>query len=684
MKRIIISFLAAVLILCIGIVSLPMLVSGEFATAQLSSAVEQATGRKLTLLKPPKLKLWPDLRLEVDGVTLSNPPGMFDGTTISAQTLRIEISLAELLSRQISFQELTLVRPRLNLIVDRQGRANWNFSRDAGAAASDATEVPAPIAGVRLAPVKIEDGEIVYADERSGSLFRASGVNVVVTMASAQAPVDVKGSLVWNAQPVDLQVFAKSPAQLAARGSPVDLAIQSAGISAAVSGLARLEDGLNLAGNIDVTAPDLRKLAQWGGVRIDGTAGLKQFSATAAIDLAGQTVKLTRATIAMDGMNAQGDVTLALAGERPRLTASLGLDRLDTSIYLGRKPSAAGDRQGDWSDDPIDFSSLNSLDAKLRLRTGGIVYGDVNFGETLLDIDINSGRLSADLKKITLYGSSATGSLGLDGTARRPRLTGKLEASGLDALALLADFAGTSRFEGKLAASLDLSATGASQRELVSTLAGSARFSLTDGAIRGIDMVRMFNGVQGAILAGWDKTDNAGTRFSNLSASYSFTDGIGRNDDLNLTGPLLQVAGQGSVDLLRKRLNYKVTPSAAAVPGGEFTGLVVPVIVQGPWANPKIYPDVQGILDNPQAALDALGKLGVSAGNINAEAVGNQLKTQATGEVSKAIENQARDVVGDEAARALGEHGADQAEKLGGSVLRNLFGKPQQQEPASQ
>ena len=53
-------------------------------------------------------------------------------------------------------------------------------------------------------------------------------------------------------------------------------------------------------------------------------------------------------------------------------------------------------------------------------------------------------------------------------------------------------------------------------------------------------------------------------------------------------------------------------------------------------------------------------------------------------EVSKAIGNQARDIAGEEAASALGEQGADKAEKLGGSALRNLLGKPQQQEPASQ
>lgn len=675
MKRIIIPILVIVLIATIAIVTIPLFVSGEFATAQFSSAVEKATGRKLTLLKPPQVKLWPSLRLEVEGATLSNPPAMFDGTTISAQALKLQLSWSELLSRQINFQELTLVRPRLNLVVDKQGKANWDFNRDGGGTEPSAGTGPSAIESVQIAPIKIEDGEIVYADERSGSEFRATGVNVIVSMANAQAPMDVKGSLIWNGQRIDLQVFAKSPARLAAKGSPIDLSIQSANLTAALSGLARFGDGLNLAGNIDVSSPDLRKLAQWAGTEIGGQAGLKQFSAKAGVDLSGQTVKLNKATVAMDGMNAQGNVVLTLAKNRPRITASLGLDRLNTNIYTGKQSSSdTGKPRADWNDEAIDFSSLNSLDAKLRLRTGGIVYGDVKFGETLLDIDMGSGKLNADLKKITLYGSTATGKLSLDGSTRRPKLTGQFQTSGLDALALLTDFAGTSRFEGKLATTLNLAANGGSQRELVSTLSGTAQLRLTDGTIRGIDMARMVKGVQSAVLGGWDKTDNAGTKFSSLSASFLFNDGIGKNDDLSLVGPQVRATGKGTIDLLRKRLNYKVVPSAASAPGDEFTGLVVPVIIKGPWANPKVYPDVQGILENPQAALDALSKLGVSTGNINVEAAGNELKEQAKGKVSKAIEDQARDVVGDEAAEALGEQGAGKAEKL----FKNLFNKPQE------
>ncbi len=42
----------------------------------------------------------------------------------------------------------------------------------------------------------------------------------------------------------------------------------------------------------------------------------------------------------------------------------------------------------------------------------------------------------------------------------------------------------------------------------------------------------------------------------------------------------------------------------------DLEGLGVPVAINGPWAAPSIYPDIAGILDNPQAAYEKLSKLG--------------------------------------------------------------------------
>ena len=39
-------------------------------------------------------------------------------------------------------------------------------------------------------------------------------------------------------------------------------------------------------------------------------------------------------------------------------------------------------------------------------------------------------------------------------------------------------------------------------------------------------------------------------------------------------------------------------------------GLGIPVVIDGPWAEPRIYPDMQGILDNPDAAYSKLKEMG--------------------------------------------------------------------------
>jgi hypothetical protein len=66
------------------------------------------------------------------------------------------------------------------------------------------------------------------------------------------------------------------------------------------------------------------------------------------------------------------------------------------------------------------------------------------------------------------------------------------------------------------------------------------------------------------------------------------------------------VAGSGSIDLLRQRVDLKVRPRIAKSLDIATTTLPVPVIVAGAWSAPKIYPDVAGILEDPGKAYEAL------------------------------------------------------------------------------
>jgi hypothetical protein len=75
------------------------------------------------------------------------------------------------------------------------------------------------------------------------------------------------------------------------------------------------------------------------------------------------------------------------------------------------------------------------------------------------------------------------------------------------------------------------------------------------------------------------------------------------------------MAGAGTIDLPAQSLDLRVDPQVVASlegQGGEkgLQGLSVPVAITGAWTKPSIYPDIAGILENPQAAYERLSKLG--------------------------------------------------------------------------
>ena len=100
-----------------------------------------------------------------------------------------------------------------------------------------------------------------------------------------------------------------------------------------------------------------------------------------------------------------------------------------------------------------------------------------------------------------------------------------------------------------------------------------------------------------------------------LSASFRIEKGKATTTDLNLVGPLVRVTGSGTIDLAEKTLALRTEPKLVMTTQGQGrasdpVGLGIPVVIDGPWAEPRIYPDMAGILDNPDAAYAKLKEMG--------------------------------------------------------------------------
>lgn len=642
MKYLVVTALGLVLLILAIIVSLPYMAGGEFITAQLQQAVSRQTGRTLTLLKAPQVTLLPDAAVVVEGAALSNPADMGDGSTVSIERLEAKISFWQFFSRSAEIKEVVLVRPRVTLLSDAQGRANWELPQDNTAGAVDTGGSSAT--QVTVAPVRIVDGELIYNDERTGASFSATAINATVQLPISDMPLKADGSLRWNRELVNLKLFIKDVDRLAGEGSPVELALDARLMQAAVSGRARLGNGFDLDGQADMSAPDLRKLAGWAGWQASDGPGLRDFTAKGALSMAGGRVTLQDARLGMDGMSANGLLRVATGGDKPQVEASLGVNRIDLNTYAPPPPDAstrtAEKGSAGWSDAQLDFSGLGLADATLRLRAGEIVYRKMTFKDSSLDAGLRNGKLDAKLNSLELYGGKASGELVIDGSQNLPRIAGKLSASGADARPMLEHLAGLKALSGKADVKLDLSATGRSQREMASTLRGSAGFELGEGVIDGIDLAGTINAVRSSILDGWKSAGSGSTQLDRLAARFDLSDGIGEVRQLDVEAAGIVLAGQGSADVLRQRLDLKLSPRLKQAADGEEAMLPVPVVISGPWNDPRIYPDVEGILEDPQSAFDTLGKLGV-----NVEAAGQTLRSEAEKVLGKKGAKQAEDLI---------------------------------------
>ncbi len=676
-------FITIVAVLGAGLfVAARWLLSPQFVTRQLAAAVKSATGRTLIVKGRPQIHFWPELSIRLKDVRLSNPPGFYKGDFLQAGEIDLAVAARPLLQRRLVVRRINIRRPKLTLLTSMKGKTNWDFDTSGKSGKNGWQSPPGQPAAqgfalksIRLAPVIMEEGSVSYIDERSGVKFAASGVNLRLSLPTPEAPLTLKGSLVWKKEPVKFTLFLKAPARLITSGSAMETSVETPRIKAAYSGLISLRDGLDMAGRADASGPSLRGLMGWLGAGLPKGRGLGPFAVSGAIDLSPKAISLKKAALKLDGMTARGDVKV-ITGAHPKISAFLGVDRIDVNAYLAPEAGGKGARKArdaaDWSDAPVSFAPLRGLDADLRLAANAIVYRKVRIGRSELTASLRKGVLDARLKKMAFYDGVASGRLVLDGSGKRPLIRGSLNAKSLNGARLLRDFAAMESLRGTLDVVLSLAASGRSQREMVSTLRGNAKVKFANGAIKGINIARLVRTVKTAIVNGWKKAPREKTDFAELSASFRIADGLARTNDLKMLGPLVRLSGAGEADLLRRKLDFRIEPKIVASLKGQggkaqLTGLPVPIIVKGPWDNPKIYPDIKGILDDPKAAYANLRELAGQIGGKKGERI--------VGKAAAAVKKQKKKLL-QKAEKTIGKktmEKAKKAEKKARKLLKKLF-----------
>jgi AsmA protein len=542
------------LLLVIGIPS-------SLLTAQIQERVEHETGYKLAINGGARISLWPQLNITLNDVTLQNPGDRDINNRFAASSIEADVTLASLWAGRPQITELVVIRPVVNLPLQRERVRDANpASRPAPASKAEAA--------FSIEHVSVSGGTIVLSNLRDRVERKIDTVNADVTV-DADRKIRLAGNARSNGQPLKFEIKASPPAALVERQNiPTEFKLDAPGLLDAQL-TARAEVRLN------------GSVVMINGV--SGTFGDGAFNGWASVDLA----------------------------SKPLVKLDLDFQRL---AYAVSRNTAGGAAQP-WSNATIDLNGLNYIDIQARISAAELNIGDGRFAPAAIEATLMSGVLKAQLANLGAYDGNANGDLTVDASTANPTFAMRADLTGVRALPLLRSLADFDKIDGRMQAKISVRSSGISQRAIMSNMSGTAFVVFQDGAIRGLNVAQMIRSLTASTLSGWQESQEKATDLSQLSASFKIDKGQAQTTDLNLVGPLVKMTGVGTIDLGTKQIGFRVEPKLVMTTEGQGrtsdpVGLGIPVMIEGPWGEPRIYPEMQGILDNPEAAYAKLKEMG--------------------------------------------------------------------------
>lgn len=526
------------------------------------------------------------------------------------------------------------------------------------------------ISNVKLDDVRIDNGTLNWRDQRTGSASQFSAINVKLTLPSMAEPLAVAGTLDWKGKALRFDSALTSPADVAEhRPAKLKLVLGTDVLDATFDGSANLHGDLSAEGILSAKSPSARALASWLGTDLPPSAGFGALHAKGLLRGAPDQYALSTAEIVLDQTTAHGEIKLDTRGARPNVTANLKLSALDLNLYTGADAGPASPaavtpppapsskatsiddllREADppahpgarvqgytkrdgWSDEPFALDGLGRLDANARVAIGKLTISTLKLDQSDLSVTLKNRVMATTFHDVRLYQGTAKGTVTVDGSAASAAsIAANMQLDGIEGLPLLTDLAEFDRLSGKGRLSFAVAGKGASERQVMSTLNGKFDIAFRDGAVIGINVADMLRNLGKGKFTGLGTTPTDKTDFSEMTSTWTVTQGTAHNSDLKLVSPLLRVTGSGQVSLPNREIDYTLKPKVVASLTGQgggseaLSGLEIPVRVHGAWQNPAFTPDLAGAFKDPNQAAETIKEIGSKLKGKKADEIVNDL-----------------------------------------------------------
>ena len=356
-------------IIGVGLLALPQILSTDLARNKITEVIEQKTGRKLIITGDTSFKFYPDIGVSLNDISLSNPPSMTGAPLVKMAALRASLKLMPLFKGQVEVADITLIKPHFILLVDEKGNRNWDFNR--GASDNEGTDGSSSGNSVTLGSVTIKNGFVHYMNAKDDLDEKLEAINITLAQKLPSRSIGIKGNLRWHNEIMNITSKIDAPDQLFA-GQPSKLFIKLASrfTDSEYEGMVTLGEQPSIDGSLISRTSSVRQLAKFLGFELPAGNGFGNLKLKTILKADAKMVQFATSQFLFDSMDIKASGTIDLKRKQPVITANMELDRLDLNPYLDDQDSGSAST----GNAVIDLSAIKAVDGTFKLKTNEIIY----------------------------------------------------------------------------------------------------------------------------------------------------------------------------------------------------------------------------------------------------------------------------------------------------------------------
>jgi AsmA protein len=582
-------------------------VSTPLVKDEIAQRLNTLTGGSVTLHGEPVVTVFPSISVEVKDVVVAGA-GDRDHPLATVAALKASLRIVPLLVGRVEVETLTLVSPRIHLILNESGAGNWEADRIPTAASALGQS-----SGSRLGEIVLQDGRLLYEDRHTGQMDAISAANLRLAWPHATEAAELSGTFAWRGEMVDVRAGLDTPgAVFGEAGSDGHLTL------AAVSALHTMDSDTPAGSALESAPPHspLRRFAEWLGISIAPGASFGPLHIVGNVAADETSVKLSEATFELDGNAAEGNLALRLEGDRPSLQGSLAFDAFDLSPYAEKfLPSKSR-----LLTLPISADWLSYADVDIRASADQIDLVSSLLTDISIALSMRRGRMTLSLDRADLADGHMEGQMTAEPAKQgiKAGLSARLKNVSVADAGWSFWTAHASRLIGADipllgtgSAMLNLSGEGTTADTIVRSFSGNVGANLQDGVVVGVDIVStledIFDGNTVIPNANYPFLPAIGrTYFSALTARVAVEAGIPRVEKIQLDGDRFAIELSGQGDLKRGEIEAE---GIASLFDGERTAnsndhpvVELPFGIGGTLWEPMVAPGIPRIKDRSASA----------------------------------------------------------------------------------